>query len=279
MEMGLQTQGNSVDTIVDLLPVFKMLFDEESVVGVSDLKICHRFIGSEVLGLKSFVNQPINPSTATYRCLTEKRVIRHQTPKEVFGIGLKTVAIPLTDSEGQLYGCLSVGRSLKRQEDIALHADAIYTAVQSIALSAEQISLSLDKLSKDNEGLIQLLALSSEQLAKTDAVLDYIRQISSQTNLLGLNAAIEAARAGEQGRGFQVVASEIRKLSAVSQDSAQTIAQILKDIRQSSDEVHARIQSNFTSFATQAEDVRSIHASTEELFASAELFNALASDF
>jgi methyl-accepting chemotaxis protein len=89
----------------------------------------------------------------------------------------------------------------------------------------ERLSTELDEASKT-------IATVEQEASNVNSVLDVIRGIAEQTNLLALNAAIEAARAGEQGRGFAVVADEVRTLASRTQDSTQDIQRMLEGLQQ-----------------------------------------------
>ncbi len=99
----------------------------------------------------------------------------------------------------------------------ALIATESITSIMSMVSDAEQAA-----------GVIDNLASQTENIG---SVLDVIRGIAEQTNLLALNAAIEAARAGEQGRGFAVVADEVRTLASRTHESTQEIQEMIESLQ------------------------------------------------
>ncbi len=99
-----------------------------------------------------------------------------------------------------------------------------FTVVESSVVEINQLA---DSIKSANQ-VIEQLAKESENIA---TVLEVIRNIAEQTNLLALNAAIEAARAGEQGRGFAVVADEVRSLASKTQKSTEEIQNMIDKLQ------------------------------------------------
>lgn len=119
----------------------------------------------------------------------------------------------------------------KTTELAALKAGKTHDNAQSGQLEVEQTIHKIQSLAEQlnsSASVVNELEHDSETIG---SVLDVIRGIAEQTNLLALNAAIEAARAGEQGRGFAVVADEVRSLAMRTQSSTQEIANIIQTLQ------------------------------------------------
>jgi methyl-accepting chemotaxis protein len=136
------------------------------------------------------------------------------------------------------------------QTATAMHQMA--ATVQEVAQNAEQASLAardadleaqqgnrvvqqavdqIDSLATEVEQSAKAIADLNQESARIGSVLEVIRNVAEQTNLLALNAAIEAARAGEQGRGFAVVADEVRALAKRAQDSTEEIEGLIAGLQ------------------------------------------------
>lgn len=97
------------------------------------------------------------------------------------------------------------------------------------------------------------LAELEQASREVGSILDVIRTIAEQTNLLALNAAIEAARAGEQGRGFAVVADEVRQLAMRTQRATGDVDRLIANVRERASAVAAVIHSSGDQARTSAE--------------------------
>jgi methyl-accepting chemotaxis protein len=141
-------------------------------------------------------------------------------------------------------------------EQISEHArTAQQVSVESGNLS-EQGGRIVDDTVQEIERIAQAVNESAriiEQLGKhsenISAIVNVIKEIADQTNLLALNAAIEAARAGEQGRGFAVVADEVRKLAERTTQSTKEISDMIGAIQQGTESAVASMQGGVTRVA------------------------------
>lgn len=131
--------------------------------------------------------------------------------------------------------------SSQAQKVVATAHEANNAAVSGSQVVGKTIS-SLEHISKDVRGIADSLSALQEEITKISSVMQVIREISEQTNLLALNAAIEAARAGEAGRGFAVVADEVRNLSQRTGKSTEEIGSIIASLQSKAQAVTQTVQ-------------------------------------
>ena len=146
-------------------------------------------------------------------------------------------------------------------EKLNVVSSSIKDMDSAIKVMAEQAV----RLAQDIEEIRELGEKALENLKKTDNILEFVKDISVNSNLLGLNAAIEAAHAGEHGRGFSVVAGEIRKMAEDSASAVKDITKILNEVKDETEDVIKRINSTAEFSQTQASLSEDIDSSIKKL--------------
>ncbi|ANF98753.1 hypothetical protein AR543_10745 [Paenibacillus bovis] len=224
---------NIVDMVVECMKYFEHVVGDDLMLGVTDLKEFKYYKPAKELDLK-LKGTPISSDDPNLNnALRNGKISVSRVPASAYGFALDATSVPLKDKQGNIVGAIASAYTLQHNEFMS------------------NVTVEIEKISNQLSDMVQLIAAQSQQLSATTAeiqsntskavenskevnqVAGFIREISEQTNLLGLNAAIEAARVGEAGAGFGVVASEVRKLSVDTKNATQNIESSLGGVQQS----------------------------------------------
>lgn len=172
------------------------------------------------------VTGELSNSAGSMAAVTEQTSVAIRTQGDETQMVASAITEMAATSQEVASNAESASSSAHEADDEAKSGNKIVLdTISSINALADEVKASsevIDKVRGDSENI--------------GAVLDVIKGVAEQTNLLALNAAIEAARAGEQGRGFAVVADEVRTLAQRTQDSATEIENLIETLQSGSEQ-------------------------------------------
>lgn len=221
---------------IDILPLFKDLFNSDVAVGVTDQEHYLLYIPSVSLDMRIAPGTLVKSGTAVKKAMEEKKRIVLKGDKVIFGKPYKATAIPIMNAEGKVIGAAVASEPVEMEENIRELANQLNSALSLMASTSEQLSAQSQDISGVCHELFKMYMTAAVKIGDTSQVLAIIKNVANQANLLGLNAAIEAARVGEFGKGFGVVAQEIRKLSDSTSESIRHASQIIATIQMDSEQ-------------------------------------------
>lgn len=210
------------------------------------------------------IGESIKPGAAVYDAMQKNRRVVVEVAKEVYGIPYIAVSIPIVEN-GVIVGAAAIHESLERKQVLQETANHLSDAANVMSEAMQSILLQAKQMTATSHSLKDLVNIAHQEVSQTDSVISFIKNVASETNLLGLNAAIEAARVGEQGRGFGVVATEVRKLAVNSADSAAEITQTLLQISQSIGRINSEIETVDSVNLKQSDTIEHIAGKSKEL--------------
>ena len=196
--------------------------DEVSQVGISLNKMLADF--QEIIQKLNITSTDLSQYSVQFTSIREKtfdNVERQQ-------IETQQVSTAMTQMSAS---AMNIADNTTSTAEAAQQANTIANEGRSIVETTINSTQSLAQVINNASSVIQQLGEDSKSIG---SILDVIRGIAEQTNLLALNAAIEAARAGEQGRGFAVVADEVRTLAQKTQESISEIEAMISNLQSGS---------------------------------------------
>lgn len=153
----------------------------------------------------------------------------------------------------------------RHSEQTAIAAKEADHEVSSVLTQSQDAISQIEALSHDISVSAASMGRLQHESERITRILDVIKLVADQTNLLALNAAIEAARAGEAGRGFAVVADEVRNLAQRTQESSLEIEQLIGELRKIADESVVMMQNSVEQTNTSVIGVRDTGAALEAI--------------
>ncbi|WAJ71153.1 methyl-accepting chemotaxis protein [Catenovulum adriaticum] len=193
-----------------------------------------------VEGLRDVINEITSSSTQTASAAEQMSTITTKTASEIQRQKLQVDQIASATMQMSAASELVARSAQESSEQIEI----VTSEAENVRGISDSNAETIEKLAEKIESASTVIDQLSANTDAIGGILDVIRSIAEQTNLLALNAAIEAARAGEHGRGFAVVADEVRTLASRTQQSTSEIQNMIEGLQKGTEEAVGVMQSS-----------------------------------
>lgn len=238
--------NNLLDALVSSAPLMSKYLQQDVAISISNTEEYIALFETETLKFPFKEGSSIKESG--YEGLLEqlaktKGSITTIVPKELTGsVPIKSVVSPIIEN-GKLLGYYSVSINIEKEQKVENSSAVMENSIDSISSAIHSISEAAMQMEHMMQTIEKEYSNAENSIIEGSKAVQMIAKISSQSKLLGLNAAIEASRVGSVGSGFAVVATEMRKLADESRTITENVFHSLDAIHKSISEVVDLIKS------------------------------------
>lgn len=166
-------------------------------------------------------------------CATTKKPVRYEAlnvTRTGKNIWTNTALLPLVDKKGNIVNLVTIDSDIHRR---VVTSDVLIEQMEGLNSRIDELAKQFAVVSDETKSMFGTINETKEFIKQTDQIVQFIKEISDRTKILGINASIEASIAGPHGRGFRVIANEVVQVSNQALNSVTEIAELIQRVKQS----------------------------------------------
>ena len=257
------TSKELMDALIVITPFIAEIMQTDMGFAITDNKKFIVQTDGKTVKLNISPGDPVNPKSAMAEAMRTKKPAVKNMDASLYGIPVRIYGYPLLDENNHVMGSVGIARNIETWTGLNQSAEELSESSKEVENIINQFLEVASQLNNDSVLLQNKADDINQKFQETNQILESIKSISSQTRLIGLNAAIEAARIGDVGKGFGVVANEIRKLSGNSNDASIEIEKTLKELQKDLENITKEVTSINNTVIDQLEKAKEINLQVE----------------
>ena len=257
------TSKELMDALIVITPFIAEIMQTDMGFAITDNEKFVVQTDGQTVKLNISPGDPVNPKSAMAEAMRTKKPAVKNMDASLYGIPVRIYGYPLLDENNHVMGSVGIARNIETWTGLNQSAEELSESSKEVENIINQFLEVASQLNNDSVLLQNKADDINQKFQETNQILESIKSISSQTRLIGLNAAIEAARIGDVGKGFGVVANEIRKLSGNSNDASIEIEKTLKELQKDLENITKEVTSINNTVIDQLEKAKEINLQVE----------------
>lgn len=258
------TSKELMDALIVITPFIAEIMQTDMGFAITDTEKFIIQTDGKTVKLNISPGDPVNPKSAMAEAMRTKKPAVKNMDASLYGIPVRIYGYPLLDEMNRVMGSVGIAKNIETWMGLNQSAEELSESSKEVENIINQFLEVASQLNHDSILLQNKADEINQKFQETNQILASIKSISSQTRLIGLNAAIEAARIGDVGKGFGVVANEIRKLSGNSNDASVEIEKTLKKLQKDLENITKKVTSINNTVINQLERAKEINLQVEK---------------